>query len=99
MCIFFLSVQVEKAGRVEMIEDLIDRDLSTPDLIDKYNIEEKLHRAFIMKIIGYNSSHETSLCQFDNETWEIDFLYREEGSDAKNTGHLNSLTMNSCHSP
>ena len=31
-----------------------------------------------MKIIGYNSSHETSLCQFDNETWEIDFLYEEE---------------------
>ena len=31
-----------------------------------------------MKIIGYNSSHETSLCQFDTETWDIDFLYEEE---------------------
>ena len=31
-----------------------------------------------MKIIGYNSSHETSLCQFDTDTWEIDFLYEEE---------------------
>ena len=31
-----------------------------------------------MKIIGYNSSHETSLCQFDTEAWDIDFLYEEE---------------------
>ena len=31
-----------------------------------------------MKIIGYNSSHETSLCQFDSDTWELDFLYEEE---------------------
>ena len=26
-----------------------------------------------MKVIGYNSSHETSLCQFDTDTWDIDF--------------------------
>ena len=31
-----------------------------------------------MKIIGYNSSHETSLCQFDTDDWVIDFLYEEE---------------------
>ena len=31
-----------------------------------------------MKVIGYNSSHETSLCQFDTDTWDIDFLYEEE---------------------
>ena len=31
-----------------------------------------------MKIIGYNSSHDTSLCQFDTDTWEIDWLYEEE---------------------
>lgn len=31
-----------------------------------------------MKIIGYNSSHETSLAQFDSDTWELDFFYEEE---------------------
>ena len=31
-----------------------------------------------MKIIGYNSSHETSLCQFDSDTWDLDFLFEEE---------------------
>ena len=31
-----------------------------------------------MKIIGYNSSHETSLCQFDSDTWELEFLFEEE---------------------
>ena len=31
-----------------------------------------------MKIIAYNSSHETSLCQYDTETKKIDFLYEEE---------------------
>ena len=31
-----------------------------------------------MKVIGYNSSHETSLCQFDTDKWEVDFLFEEE---------------------
>ena len=31
-----------------------------------------------MKIIAYNSSHETSICQYDTETKKIDFLYEEE---------------------
>ena len=40
-CVYFSYRSGEKTGRVEMIEDLIDRDLiTTEDLIDKYNIEE-----------------------------------------------------------
>ena len=31
-----------------------------------------------MKIIGYNSSHETSVAQYDTETKKVDFLYEEE---------------------
>ena len=31
-----------------------------------------------MKIIGYNSSHDTSLAQFDTDKWEVDFLYYED---------------------
>ena len=31
-----------------------------------------------MKIIGYNSSHETALAQYDTETKKIDFCYEEE---------------------
>ena len=31
-----------------------------------------------MKIIGYNSSHETSIAQYDTETKKVDFLYEEE---------------------
>ena len=31
-----------------------------------------------MKIIGYNSSHETTLAQFDSDTWEVDWCYEEE---------------------
>ena len=40
-CVYFSYRSGEKAGRVEMIEDMIDRDMiTTEDLIDKYNIEE-----------------------------------------------------------
>ena len=31
-----------------------------------------------MKIIGYNSSHETAIAQFDTDTHTIDFVYEEE---------------------
>jgi len=31
-----------------------------------------------MKIIGYNSSHDTSLAQFDTDKWEVDFLHYED---------------------
>ena len=31
-----------------------------------------------MKIIGYNSSHEASIAQYDTETKKVDFLYEEE---------------------
>jgi len=31
-----------------------------------------------MKIIGYNSSHDTCIAQFDSDSWEVDFLYYED---------------------
>ena len=31
-----------------------------------------------MKVIGYNSSHETTLAQYDTETNKFDFIYEEE---------------------
>ena len=38
--VYFVFRSGEKSGRVQMIEDLIDRDIvTTEDLIDKYNIE------------------------------------------------------------
>ena len=39
--VYFVFRSGEKSGRVQMIEDLIDRDIvTTADLIDKYEIEE-----------------------------------------------------------
>tara|TARA_B100000900_G_C20405775_1_gene644700 strand:+ start:251 stop:421 length:171 start_codon:yes stop_codon:yes gene_type:complete len=39
--VYFVFRSGEKSGRVQMIEDLIDRDIvTTEDLIDKYGIEE-----------------------------------------------------------
>ena len=31
-----------------------------------------------MKIIGINSSHDTSLCQYDTETGVLDFMHEED---------------------
>ena len=47
-----------------------------------------------MKVIGYNSSHETSLCQFDTDTWDIDFYTKKKGSDELSIGFLNHLKIN-----
>ena len=41
-CVYFSFRAGEKNGRVEMIEDMIDRGLiTTEDLIDKYNVEQE----------------------------------------------------------
>ena len=41
-CVYFSFRSGEKNGRVEMIEDMIDRGLiTTEDLIDKYNVEQE----------------------------------------------------------
>ena len=40
-CVYFSFRSGEKSGRVQMVEDMIDRGIvKTEDLIDKYNIEE-----------------------------------------------------------
>ena len=40
-CVYFCFRSGEKSGRVQMVEDMIDRGIvKTEDLIDKYNIEE-----------------------------------------------------------
>ena len=31
-----------------------------------------------MKIVGINSSHDTSVCQYDTETQTLDFMYEED---------------------
>ena len=39
--VYFSFRSGEKSGRVQMVEDMIDRGIvKTEDLIDKYNIEE-----------------------------------------------------------
>ena len=40
-CVYFSFRSGETSGRVQMVEDMIDRGIvKTEDLIDKYNIEE-----------------------------------------------------------
>jgi len=40
--VYFVFRSGEKSGRVQMVEDMIDRGIvTTEDLVDKYNIEEQ----------------------------------------------------------
>jgi hypothetical protein len=45
-----------------------------------------------MKIIGINSSHDTSLCQYDTETGILEFMHEEERFRRENTGHQPQCT-------
>ena len=39
-----------------------------------------------MKIVGINSSHDTSVCQYDTETQTLDFMHEDRFVDT-NIGH------------